>query len=159
MRKIYEGFNSYHEGYDLYVEFNMGPKWLKILASTWFLDRFAYQSALTKGLGFAHPLSSRSKGSEVLKDLGWKVLEEPIEWKFFRGSLADLRPIAEFQKKSRYSKWREANLADHPSIKQFFTRVNWEVLIPRTRWSRVRSGRKRIHHLNGTYNEYLSSGF
>lgn len=131
------GWNVLPDDCAVEFKFEDGPKWLKVLALTPYFDRFAYPTAVKRGLGILWGTTFSQSQKEALESLGWKVQtrEKTNEEMFFEGSLALLTPEPKRRQRRH---------------------------IAFTRWGRQRSSRKYVHKSNGTYshlkNKTLPSG-
>ena len=118
-------------------KFEDGPRWLRVLALTPYFDRFAYPTAVKRGLGILWGTTFSQSQREALESLGWmlQTREKTKEEKFFEGSLALI--TTEPRRRQRRH-------------------------IAFTRWGRQRSSRNYVHKSNGTYsylkNRTLPSG-
>lgn len=86
------GWNLLPDDSAVEFKFEEGPTWLKILALTPYLERFAYPAAVKRGLGILWSNSLGQGKKEALESTGWKIetREKTKEEKFFEGSLAFL---------------------------------------------------------------------
>ena len=120
------GWNVLPDNCSVEFVFEEGPTWLKALALTPFFDRFAYPTAVKRGLGILWCTALSEVEIQTLESLGWKVQrrDKNIEEKFFEGSFAPLTS------NSKHQHFRSISL---------------------TRWGRQMAMRKFVHKTNGTY--------
>lgn len=120
------GWNVLPDDCVVELKFEGGPSWLKILALTPYFERFAYPTAVKRGLGILWCGTLNPVEREALVSSGWilETREKTEEEKFLEGSLAILTPEI---------------------------RPHYRPRIALTRWGRQRSTRNFVHKSNGTY--------
>jgi hypothetical protein len=133
-----KGWNEVPDGPNLEISFDLGPKWLEILALTPWLERIAYPIAVAKGIVYLRvPENSNFEFDSRLN--GWELKTNPksVQEKFLEGSLAFF--VVSQNEELAKSK-------DMPRIAL-------------TRWGRIKARRIWLHKRNGTYNFYVSKTY
>jgi hypothetical protein len=133
-----KGWNEVPDGFDLEISFDLGPKWLEIMAVTPGLERFAYPIGVYKGCVYLRASESPNSGTSSNID-GWEVEANPksVQEKFLEGSLA-------FINSSQDNEIVQSKGAPRISI---------------TRWGQIKATRKWLHKQNGTYSFYKTKTF
>lgn len=120
------GWNVLPDNCSVEFIFEEGPTWLKVLALTPFLDRFAYPIAVKRGLGFLWSSTLSEEEILELESWGWNIYlrVKNNEERFQEGSIARLTTSAR---------------------KRHFPAIAF------TRWGHQRAMRNYVHKRNGTY--------
>jgi len=138
---------------DFYPEFNFhrGPLWLRVLARTPVLDRYAYPIAMKKGLCDLWPTNEQASLDDDFARGNWIIKDHPKNRldRWFEGSVALLgqgekNPVTQFLYRDRKIQFGETHA------------IFWSV-IPRitfTRYGAILKRRHAIHRFNGTYKDY-----
>jgi hypothetical protein len=133
-----KGWNEVPDGFDLEISFDLGPKWLEIMALTPGLERIAYPIGVNKGCVYLRVSESLESATSSNID-GWEVEANPksVQEKFLEGSLA-------FMNSSQDNQMAQSKSLPRISI---------------TRWGRIKATRKWLHKQNGTYGFYKTKTF